>query len=74
MNMRMLYLGPAGIILAIALLAHAAAHAADASACYVLTSSDAKQVCLARAHGDPSRCYGVQDSERRAQCFAEVRK
>lgn len=31
-------------------------------------------MCLARAHGDPGRCYVIQAQDLRAQCIAEVRR
>lgn len=56
-----------------AMLVAGAAQAVDASSCYTLPG-DAREYCLARAHGDPGRCYAVQDPALRAACLAEVRK
>lgn len=60
-------------ILLLAVLVPGAAQAVDASSCYGLPSADARAYCLARAHGDPGRCYAVQDPALRATCLAEVR-
>ena len=56
-----------------AILVAGAAQAVDASSCYNLPA-DARAYCLARAHGDPGRCYAVQDPTLRAACLSEVRK
>jgi len=49
------------------------ASAADASACYSISSADGRAYCLAKAHKDPSSCYSIQSADLRASCLAEVR-
>lgn len=60
------------LLLGVAILAPVA-HATNSATCYTLPA-DARAYCLARAHGDPSRCYSIQATEMRAACLAEVRK
>jgi len=49
------------------------ASAADAGACYSISSADGRAYCLAKAHKDPSSCYSIQSADLRASCLAEVR-
>ncbi|MGE4335655.1 MAG: hypothetical protein AB7E55_06740 [Pigmentiphaga sp.] len=60
------------LLLVIAILAPIA-RAGGSATCYTLPA-DARAFCLARAHGEPSRCYSIQSTEMRATCLAEVRK
>lgn len=50
------------------------AFAYDAGACYVVSSPDARAMCLAKAYHQPAYCYSIQDADKRAACIAEVRK
>jgi hypothetical protein len=61
--------------LAVLILAFAATGAgANTSACYNIQDADARTMCLARAHREPSQCYSIQRADLRQQCLAEVRK
>jgi hypothetical protein len=46
----------------------------DAGRCYGISDADARTVCLAKVHGNPSLCYSVKDAGKRAQCLAETKK
>lgn len=48
--------------------------AADSSACYNIQDSDARTMCLARAHREPAQCYSIQRADMRSMCLSEVRK
>lgn len=61
------------LLTALLCLPAARAQATDASACYAIPQADARQYCLARAHGNASLCYAIQSLELRAQCMAEIR-
>jgi hypothetical protein len=50
------------------------AFASDSGACYVVTDSDARTYCLARAHREVGTCYAIKDAGLRSQCLAEVRR
>ena len=56
------------------LVTPAMAVANDTSACYSIQDSDARTLCLARAHREPGQCYSIRQADIRAQCLAEVRK
>lgn len=47
---------------------------ANTSACYNVADSDARTMCLARAHREPGQCYSIQRADLRAQCLAEARQ
>lgn len=44
------------------------------SACYNVSDSDYRSMCLARAHRDAGRCYSIQRPDLRQQCLAESSK
>lgn len=64
------------LLLAVAftLFAPMLAFAADSGACYNIQDSDARTLCLARAHREPAQCYSIKRADVRSQCLAEVRK
>lgn len=54
-------------------LTSAAASAADAGSCYVISDPDARALCRAKAHQDASICYSIRRQDLRAECMAEAR-
>lgn len=60
--------------LAVSLLGPVVAFAADAGSCYVISDSDQRQFCLAKARRESGQCYAIQNAGLRAQCLAEVRR
>lgn len=68
-----MHLVAAFFVLVTAMSAARADATAAAGACYSISNADARTVCLARVHKDPSRCYSVQAADLRTACLAEVR-
>lgn len=62
-----------GLILALIFGGCHPAMAEDASACYLVTDSDARAFCRAKVNKEPGTCYVIKKPDMRAQCLAETR-
>lgn len=75
MKLFLSYFGMPIALAALVLVLYAGrAAASDASSCYVVGDSDARNHCLAKARKDPGMCYAIRSADRRAECLAEVRR
>lgn len=44
------------------------------SPCYNVHDSDARSMCLARAHGTVYQCYSIRNPDLRQQCLSEPKR